>query len=276
MFEITNKLSGIDPGIYPELSNHAYHTGPGLSKSNLDQIHRSPAHFLAAFEIHEEPTEALLMGTAFHTAVLEPERFEREYVVSPVFNRRTKDGKAAAEAWSLENAHKTPISAEDMMIVRKMRESVMSNPISRKLIESTQHEISIYADMDGVLTKCRPDGWNASEGVLIDLKSAKDASADGFRKAVANGRYHVQDAWYRTVIEELTGERQEAFYFIACEKEPPFAMAIYQLDPITFDVGYRAAMNDLETFRRAVETGKWDAYPRQIQSLSLPRWALGA
>lgn len=34
MFEITNKLSGIDPGIYPELSNHAYHAGPEWGRSH--------------------------------------------------------------------------------------------------------------------------------------------------------------------------------------------------------------------------------------------------
>ena len=276
MFDVTKKLSGVAPGIYPDLSNESYHAGPGLSKSDLDKIHRSPAHFRASCEMEGETTEALLMGSAFHCAVLEPERFEKEYVVAPVFNRRTKDGKKAYEEWNSENRNKTSLTAEQMIVVKKMRASVMDNPISRKLVEITQHETSIYADFDGVLCKCRPDGWSPEERLLIDLKSAKDASLSGFGKAVAVGRYHVQDAWYRSVIERLTGDRQEAFYFIACEKEPPFAMAIYQLDSITVDAGYRAAMEDLETFRHAVKTGNWGAYPRNIQSLSLPRWAFGA
>ena len=274
---ILPKLSGVEPGIYPDITNEAYHSGAGLSKSDLDQIHRSPAHFRASCEMVEgETSEALIMGSAFHCAVLEPERFEKEYTVAPVFNRRTKVGKQAYDEWNAENGTKYPLTTEQMVIVRKMRESVMANPISRKLVEMTQHETSIYADFDGVLCKCRPDGWSSDENLLIDLKSAKDASANGFSKAVAVGRYHVQDAWYRSVIERLTGERQEAFYFIACEKEPPFAMAIYQLDPIAQDAGYRAAMEDLETFRHAVKTGNWGAYPRNIQSLSLPRWAFGA
>lgn len=273
---LSDKLTGIEPGIYPDLSNEQYHNGPGLSKSNLDQIHRSPAHFCAGLERHDPPTSAMLLGTAFHTAVLEPERFAAEYIVEPVFNRRTKDGKAAAEAWAAEHAHQTPISAEDMQTVQNMRESVMNNPIARRLIETTQHETSVYSELDGVLCKCRPDGWNPKEGVIIDLKSAKDASAKEFSRAVAAGRYHVQEAWYRAVIETQTGQRQDAFYFIACEKEPPYAMAIYQLDPITLEDGHRAAMADLETFRRAVETGNWEAYPKYIQPLSLPRWAFGA
>ena len=271
---LKNKLSRVDPGIYGALKNETYHKGPGISKSDLDKVHRSPAHFLASLEQPDEPTEAMMLGTAFHAAVLEPERFKEEYTVAPEVNRRTKAGKEEYEAWREQNAWKIALSEEQLTMIHKMRESVMANPIARKLIEMTQHEMSVYADLDGVLCKCRPDGWSQSERVMIDLKSAKDASPDGFQKAVAVGRYHVQNAFYKRIVEALTGERQEAFYFIVCEKEPPFALAMYELDPLTVEIGERAAEDDLRVFRDAVERGEWNAYARTIQPLSLPRWAL--
>lgn len=271
---VAAKLTGIDPGIYPDLANEMYHSEPGISKSNLDAIHRSPAHFLASLEQPDEPTEAMMLGTAFHAAVLEPERFLAEYAVAPDIKRTTKAGKEAFAEWQAQNIGKISLSAEQMTMIKAMRESVFANPIAKKLVEMTQHEISVYADLDGVLCKCRPDGWSQSEGIMIDLKSAKDASPEGFQKAVANGRYHVQNAYYKRIVESLTGERQEAFYFLVCEKEPPFALAMYELDPLTVEIGERTAEDDLRVFRDAVERGEWNAYARTIQPLSLPRWAM--
>lgn len=278
MFNIAAKLSGVEPGIYTELSNEAYHSGPGISKSNLDAIHRSPAHFLASFDIHEEPTKALSMGTAVHTAVLEPERFKVDFVIPPSFNRRTKDGKTAAEEWERENCGKTPISVEDMAIVTAMRESVMNNPIAAKLVEMTQHETSVFAKFDDVLCKCRPDGWQKDKGILIDLKTTEDASPEGFAKACARYRYYVQDTFYRTVVSSLlnTDADKLSFVFVAVEKKPPFAVALYSLDDLAKLQGWVEIREDLRNFREAVESHQWRGYSPKIETLSLPRWAVAS
>jgi exodeoxyribonuclease VIII len=72
------------PGIYSDVPNDVYHSGPGISKSGLDLIHRSPLHFqfarTAANENARAPTPAQALGTAFHALLLEPEAFARDYV----------------------------------------------------------------------------------------------------------------------------------------------------------------------------------------------------
>lgn len=40
-----------------------------------------------------EQTTALLVGSAVHKMVLEPETFDSEFVIAPDINRRTKNGK---------------------------------------------------------------------------------------------------------------------------------------------------------------------------------------
>lgn len=74
----------MQPGIYKDLSNADYHGGPGISKSGLDLIHRSPMHFKAARDAgndNHQPTPAQAFGTAFHALVLEPEEFHKHYTL---------------------------------------------------------------------------------------------------------------------------------------------------------------------------------------------------
>jgi hypothetical protein len=80
---------------------------------------RSPAHYKAWLENPPEPTPAMALGRAFHCALLEPERFAATHVVAEKFDRRTKEGKAKAEAWEAENQGKIPLTPEQAEAVRR-------------------------------------------------------------------------------------------------------------------------------------------------------------
>lgn len=70
------------PGVYAGLSNAEYHGGPGISKSGLDLIHRSPMHYHAvvtAVNDNHESTPAQALGTAAHALILEPAEFVKDY-----------------------------------------------------------------------------------------------------------------------------------------------------------------------------------------------------
>ena len=72
------------PGLYLDLPNDDYHSGPGVNKGLLDVVARSPLHakfvLETANEDRPEPTPAMQLGTALHTLVLEPEAFADLYV----------------------------------------------------------------------------------------------------------------------------------------------------------------------------------------------------
>lgn len=72
------------PGIYSEIPNHEYHGGPGISKSGLDLVHRSPMHFKAVRDAANDnvPTPAQAIGTAAHAIILEPAEFVRDYCLA--------------------------------------------------------------------------------------------------------------------------------------------------------------------------------------------------
>ena len=71
-------------GIYYDLDNDKYHSGEGVSKSNLDLVNVSPLHLRAKHDAANDngpPSKALYIGTAFHALCLEPEVFAAKFVL---------------------------------------------------------------------------------------------------------------------------------------------------------------------------------------------------
>src|SRR5690554_8185442 len=93
--------------ITTEMSNEEYHDLPdSISKSGLDLIVRSPAHY--RFAEHREPTRAMVIGTAIHAAILEPDVFATEYLLlRDITDRRSRSeerrvGKECSARWPAE------------------------------------------------------------------------------------------------------------------------------------------------------------------------------
>src|SRR5882762_1913718 len=66
-----------------------YHALPGISITRLKELKRSALHYQYRLD-HPAVTVPLTLGTASHCAVLEPERFERQFAV---WDRRTDSGR---------------------------------------------------------------------------------------------------------------------------------------------------------------------------------------
>lgn len=260
-------------------SNDAYHSGPGVSKSHLDTIAgKSPRHYWHKYiNPDREPSEstpAMILGSAIHTAILEPDNLAAEYVANPGINRRTNAGKAEYEAFVAENAKKVVLEDEDFQTCLAVRDAVHSHPVAAGLLTGGQAEQSFFAvdPETGELIKCRTDYMHDSGNMIVDLKSTEDASPNGFGKSAANFRYPVQTAWYNGVLDAAFGEHPQHWVFLAVEKKPPYAVGIYFMKPE--DVA-RAAMAARRDFMRIVEcrrSGYWPDYGAEALPLSLPGW----
>ena len=262
-------------GIYPGVSHDDYHAHPAVSKSGLDRINQSPAHFRAYLDGKDKDTDAKRKGRLCHMAILEPARFETEAVVAPDINRRTNAGKAEWEKWQKLHVGCEIIEdqAEEDMI-RSIQASVLSHKTAGALLSyQGQTEVSAFwADQEtGISCRCRPDKMLGG-GVIIDLKSARDASPRGFVRAVAEHRYYVQQAFY---LDGFTaaGGCADTFIFIAFEKEPPFAVCCHQLQPEDVEEGRRAYRRNLETLARCRADNRWPSYADDIVQITLPAWA---
>ncbi|EBA2049044.1 exonuclease VIII, partial [Salmonella enterica] len=130
----------IQPGIYYDIPNEAYHAGPGVSKSQLDDIADTPAIYLwrKNAPVDTEKTKTLDTGTAFHCRILEPEEFSKRFIIAPEFNRRTSAGKEEEKTFLEECARtgRTVLTAEEGRKIELMYQSVMALPLGQWLVES--------------------------------------------------------------------------------------------------------------------------------------------
>lgn len=255
------------------ISNADYHAHPAVSKSGLDKIAQSPAHYLAYLNGAERDTEAKIFGTAFHDFVLLPDTFAKQYTVLPDdFNARTKDGKALAA--QIKAAGQTPLKTGQMADIKGMAAAIAAHPRAAALLQGGQAEQSIFwTDGDtGIDCRCRPDYLHPS-GIIVDLKTTADAAPAEFARSVANYRYHVQDAFYSEGYYQATGKWPRGFVFIAVEKTAPYAVAVYSLDEEAKAYGRELWQRDLAALQNARQTEIWQAYNPEIQTLSLPAWA---
>ena len=83
-----------------EMTNEAYHSDVSrISKSGLDLIAKSPAHYYAKYldpnREASQPTPAMRMGAITHSYILEPNQFSSNYVIAPELNKRTNEDKTA-------------------------------------------------------------------------------------------------------------------------------------------------------------------------------------
>ena len=261
------------PQIIDGLSNADYHAHPAISKSGLDKIAKSPAHYKASRETKHEDSDALVFGSAFHDYILLPDTFQTAYtVLPPDFNGRTKEGKAMLE--SIRQSGQTVLKAEWLTAIEGMAAAIAAHPKASALLQGGKAEQSIFwTDEDsGIDCRCRPDYLNPS-GIIVDLKSTTDASPEEFARSVAKYRYHVQDAFYSEGYYQATGQWPRGFVFIAVEKTAPYAVACYSLNDDAKVYGRELFRSDLKTLLEAEKSQEWIAYSQEIETLSLPAWA---
>lgn len=268
--------------IEDNLSIEQYHNHTrGVSKSDLDLIARSPAHYVAAKALGRKETPAMAIGSAFHAMTLEPETFDQEFAVLPEgLDRRTKAGKEAFARFEMESVGKRIIGANDLAVVRAMANSVHSHPLAGPLVTGGRAEQSIFWEssiVEGVTSKCRPDyikNLKDERYVIVDLKSTEDARPFAFERSAWSFRYHVQAAYYWDGCTDGFGHAPDAFIFVVVEKAPPYAVAVYEasIDDM-MNAGRDEYYANLKTFRQCELSGEWPAYPVEIQKLLLPKWA---
>lgn len=255
--------------IIEAMENSAYHAAEGISNSGLSLIARSPAHY--KFSPPREATRSMEMGTAIHTAILEPDRFASDYVLlRSVTDRRSAAYKDACKIHAPERV----LTGTEADKVSGMAESILTNEHAQAMLkhQEARTELSVFSKdpETGVTVKCRFDLM--TPGKALDLKKTQDARPEAFAKSVANYRYMVQAAFYSDVWEWETGEKLDAFGFLTVEEEMPHASAIYVLDDEAMEYGRKLYRRDLNRYAECLDSGIWPSIDMAPQILNLPQW----
>jgi len=279
MSRIKNKLKedlgwlrskNIPLNTWVDVDDRAYHGGPGISASGLKDIRKCPALYnfkKSNYEPDAEKPEVLIVGSAVHTYILEPEKFKDTYMIAPTSDKRKKEWKDFVKNIDDIDREKPILRKDSVDIMRGMKESLsiprdeFGTNIFQNLIHhpKTKREMAIYTvdPKRGVLLKAKVD-INYG-GILFDLKSTRNAKQDLFMRDAANLGYDIQAAFY---LKVATISKQEAkgFGFIGIEKEAPYLSNAILMEKRDIVLGGFLAERLLDEYAYCVENDIWYGY----------------
>lgn len=243
-----------------------------LSNSDLGLIKKSIEHYLRKFDARED-SEALKFGSAFHSFILENDKFFQNYVVAPKFDKRTKQGKEDFALFESENAGKNLIDESDFERLNQMRLAILKHPIAKQLVEShgsIEHEI--YFEQHGEPCRMKADKIIPEKKIIIDLKSTQDCKLESCIKSILNFEYYRQAAFY------LAGAKAEyfqdfRFMFVFVEKTAPYLVQVVELTPEFLEYGQNEIKSLILKFQGYKENKKsYTGYSDVIETIDLPKW----
>lgn len=252
-----------------ELSNAEYHSGEGVSSSDLKLLLRSPYHYHKKEAKAETPS--MKLGTAVHCAVFEPDRFKEDYIEAPKLDKRTKAGK---ELWAqIEAGGKIPLTADEMASVRGMVDAIKSHKFAGKLVTGGVAEQSVFWNEGDMLCKCRPDYVKdlADGYLIIDLKTTRDAREHAFTSASFwDYQYHISAAHYIRGMTALRGIPPKGFIFVAVENTHPYGVNVYQAGADFLKIGDEECRTLYDLYSKCAAEDNWPCYEESIKTLETP------
>jgi hypothetical protein len=261
-------------GVFYDMPASRYHAAQGVSNSMLRHLARSPGHLQAYLEQSEEQAPAMLFGQIVHQLLLEPDQPWSWAVRPPGLDGRSKEGKE----WKARVGDKPVLDHQDWLHVEGVVSSVRCHPTARLALGAGKPEVSIFKafHLGGtVLRKARIDFVNEGNA-LVDIKTLEDARPEAFARQMVNLRYHVQAAYYLDAWNDSLPagvNPKEAFVFIAVEKQPPYAVAVYDLARDAINAGRGEYIRLLQLYMECERQGEWPSYNPDIQEINLPAWA---
>lgn len=290
---VVEKLSDAPPAgaFYPLIPSETYHRWDAMSSTLLKKLATSPAHLAWERENYKPPTPSLIFGDLVHVCVLEPERIRERFAVSEQCCETTGKGARCSRNGSVRRDGKwycsqhdplpgdpmpvRVVSGPDMEAAFTIADNAMKHPAIRELMDR-DHENELSGLFDdpttGELSKIRVDRAVFQDGFVIDLKTTVDASESGFKRAIINYNYDLQQAFYEDGCETL-GKKIDRFFFVALESEPPYCAGLYEI-----------ARDDVERARDRVVALKqkyqqfrlgelFNGYSPEPVTIHLPDWA---
>lgn len=294
----------------PEISyrqpDFVYRQADGLSQSESRELLRSARHYQARYGPDAPafiPTPSMLMGTATHCLLLEPDEFagqwasssdhKADYTVRELQELLQQTGtefkKSAPKAELMALAFpdgvpvdkRTKLADKDYAAVQGMAAALRGHEIAGRWFDSEQtqyrehNEVSIRVrHPGGQLMKGRLDRvqFDGDRLIILDLKTTDDVG-QGFRRKLVGLSYDLQAAWYLYLAQQAWPEHSPEFVFCCVERTAPYGVRLYRASQSVIDSGRRKMEAALELFSKCQAIDYWPGYAPEIEDIEMPTWA---
>lgn len=259
-----------DFGIHEGVPSSVYHSWNALSSTWLKRWVSSSAAHAHAEEIDAESVP-LRLGTAVHAKLLEPHAYSQLIAVAPQCDRRTTAGKELYASFLTGLNGRTVIDEEMQETVNGIHRVVESMSSCRETLANCKDkELSIVAEVNGVVGKARLDAYDADAGLILDVKTTSLLAGD-FARQAWNLNYALQLAWYRSVAQ-AAGLTVNRCAILICETKRPWGCRVALMPNAMIDYADAAIAAGCAEWCECQRTGEFQNYPDTVIELEVPSW----
>lgn len=230
--------------------------------SALKRIAQSPAHYRYHLEHPPEPTPAMRIGTVAHAVVLGA---WRPYAIWSGGRRYGKEW----DAFRAEHQGQDIYSAEEWAEGERIAAAVAADPVAAPLIARARwREQEVAFRIGSRRCGCRIDA--SGRGLVVELKTCREASPTRFPYQALRMGYYAQVAWQVDALDRRRRRRIREAYIIAVEQKPPHVVQVYEVTPASLDYGRRTYALWFERLLNCEASGEWPGYVQSVVPLEPP------
>jgi len=294
-FEAVARMTELCPpaGVYKDMPAAQYHAIDALNNSTLAEFCKSGMHGREYLRGITKPSAAMLFGSAFHSALLEPNDFAMrmhiDETIGPAAEVRHANVQAEyPDAIILRNGWIEIIEqiasniGEHTAATHLMQEVDGKNELTMiwtidRVIDGKTVSVPCKARADRFIPAFVPIAGMGEVSCLVDLKTTRDASPHAFEHSIASLGYHRQAAWYLTgaIACGLMDDFHDFSYIIiACEKSSPNIVATYPIAAAALQQGMGELKSGLAAYIKYRLHGHAPMPSDVLMPLAIPNWAM--
>lgn len=243
-----------------------YYDVKALSNTAMGELAKSPMHLKAMLDGKKPASKAMDIGRWVHMAILEPEKWASYFFVKQPAN--TKLGKAYNA--QMEENGAVGISEKEYDMIRGIVGRMITCPWLGEIWANYRDQMIAEGEyywsqeVDGAQIKCKAklDLVIPKANILIDFKTTRDAEPKSFiKKGKYSYNYDRQMAWYLDACVQAGSLTKDAdCYFVAIEKEYPYAHSIVKVDSNALEEGREKYRKLLSKYAEVIKNRDWHGY----------------
>lgn len=266
----TKTTATVEPGIYYGMPFDEYVAIDAVNSSSLKNMVVSALNYNFKKGLADSPSKSMDIGRVAHLGILEPEKYNNDYIVYDGI-RRGKEW----ESFKADNMGKEILNVSENERVNNMMQSASTHVAARKIISDCTSEVTVIfiEQSSGILCKARIDCYDRALRYFADLKTAREVEPWAFARQSASLYYHFQYAFYRIALHSVFGVWIPV-KCIAVQNNAPFDTVVFNVSTHTVDVGMKLVMESLTKLKECRESGDWPGISSDEVDLELPAWAV--
>ncbi len=299
--KVSNKSLSVN-GVVVSDRMEKYLSHPAESSSLLKEALKSPRHYYISrlsedMRPKKKDTKHFEFGTFVHSAVLEPEKFDKVKILPEANLSRSEDcqmmvrylsdvlsltADVGITEWKIQTlrdevkrlfdiAHERGysfIKSEDAQVIDIIRAgfNTYGDGILPKLMRYVRPETSMYGvdQSTGLQVKIRPDGILLAEdfgvNAILSVKTTSATSVDAFVADCARYRYELSEGMYLKVASEITGRPFTATLMLMIQNVIPFQMALLFWDAEDLQIGKYKYTQALDIVKACRDANSWPGF----------------